>query len=188
MKRIFIGIGIDPGKEYRKAVASVKNELSDEKIKWTEENNIHITLSFLGNTEDHKIPVIESILKDTCLVSHAFELTIKGLGVFRGLKDPKVLWAGIEPSEKLTSLQASITEYLRKNEFQVDEKPFSPHVTIGRIRHINDTDRLKTILLKYHSRELQRAIIREVVLFESILRQEGPVYVPLSKFDLIPAL
>lgn len=188
MKRIFIGIRINPGKEYRKIISSVKAELANEKIKWTEENNIHITLSFLGNTDEQQIPLIKEIVKKICSESSEFELTLTSLGVFKGLDDPKVLWAGIDPSEKLSSLQSALTADLKAHSIIVDDKPYSPHLTIGRIKHIEDTERLKTILLKYHSRELQKDIIREVIIFESILRREGPVYEPLATFGLLPAL
>jgi 2'-5' RNA ligase len=98
MKRIFIAIKAEAGATLLKIVSSLKSGLIEEGIKWTNPDNIHITLAFLGDTEEDMIRVISSKLKDRCEGSGNFELYIRGTGVFRNLSDPRVIWAGIEPS------------------------------------------------------------------------------------------
>lgn len=188
MKRTFIGVKIKPDSKCKKIISSIQKELSGESIRWTDPDNFHITLAFIGNTEESLIPVISSVLDEKCSDHPEFELTLKSLGVFKSLDDPKVLWMGLHFSEKLISLQASITNGLIEQGIKTDDKPFSPHLTLGRIKSIESQDSLKSLLLKHHSSEIQRTKISEVVFYESILQQNGPVYVPLKIFELMPSL
>lgn len=176
MKRIFIGIRIEPDKNFKKLISALKEELSGEAVKWTDPGNIHVTLAFLGETHEDKIDGIRAMLKEKCEGSGGFEISLKGFGVFKNLREPKVFWAGLYQSDKLASLQSSIVEGLKDIEIKVEDRPFSPHLTIGRIKHIQDIDNLKVLLLKYHSTDIQRVNVSEVILYESILRQEGPEY------------
>lgn len=184
MKRIFIGIKIETDKNFRKLIASIKAELSGESVKWTDPSNIHVTLVFLGNTPDEDIEVAERILGERASATGMFEIVMRGFGVFRNLHDPKILWAGIDQSEKLNALQESIAGGLKEARISLDDKPFSPHLTLGRIKHVTDSDKLKVLLLKYHSTEIQRFTVTEVTLFESILSQEGPKYNALGVYKL----
>lgn len=184
MKRIFIGIKIETDKDFLKLASAIKDELSGEYIKWTDPSNIHVTLAFLGDTPEEKIKLTDSMLRDKCSGSGRFEIVLRAFGVFKNLRDAKIIWAGLDQSEKLNALQASIIEGLKMAEITVDDKPFSPHLTIGRIKHISDKDKLKVLLLKYHSTEIQRVPVSEVTLFESILRQEGPQYNTLATYQL----
>ena len=93
-------------------ISSLKSRLSNESIKWTNPDNIHITLSFLGDTEERWIKDINSMLKKNVKDSGRFELVIKGSGVFRNVNDPRIIWIGIEPSEKLLSLNGIIMKGL----------------------------------------------------------------------------
>lgn len=184
MKRIFIGIKIETDKNFRKLVSSIKDELSGESVKWTDPLNIHVTLAFLGGTPDEKIEIADKMLREKCSGSGSFGIVLRGFGVFKNLSDPKVLWAGIDQSEKLIALQESIAGGLKDSGINFDNKPFSPHLTIARIKHIADKDNLKVLLLKYHSTEIQQVTVSEVTLFESVLSQEGPKYNALAVHKL----
>ncbi|HLN55232.1 MAG TPA: RNA 2',3'-cyclic phosphodiesterase [Bacteroidales bacterium] len=184
MKRIFIGIKINPDKNFKKLITAIREELSGEAIKWTDLENIHITLAFLGDTHEDRLEGINEMLREKCEGRGGFEISLKGFGVFKSLHDPKVFWAGLYQSDKLSTLQASIVEGLKGLGITVEGRPFSPHLTIGRIKHIRDFDNLKVLLLKYHSTDIQRINVSEVILYESILRQEGPVYKALEVLKL----
>lgn len=184
MKRIFIGIKIDPDKNFKKLISEIRQELSGEGLKWTEPENIHVTLAFLGDTHEDKLESIKAMLKEKCDGSGALEISLKGLGVFRNLRDPKVFWAGLYHSDKLSTLQSAVVEGLKGIGISVEERPFSPHLTLGRIKHIHDFDKLKVLLLKHHSTDIQRVNVSEVILYESILKQDGPVYNAIEVFKL----
>lgn len=184
MRRIFAGIKIEPDRNFKKILSDVKARLQDEKIKWTEQGNLHLTLAFLGNTPDDRITDVSAIIKEQCEGKGSFEISLKGFGVFKNLRDPKVFWTGIEPSEKLTSLQDQIAQSLTNAALYKEDKPFSPHLTIGRIKQVRDNDALKVLLLKYHGTDIQKVAVDKVILYESILRQEGPLYTALEEFNL----
>ena len=175
---------VEAGETLLKMISSLKSLLSNESIKWISLDNIHITLAFLGDTEEKMIKVIGSMLKEKCEGSEKFELTIKGSGVFKNLSNPRIIWIGIEPSEKLFHLNANIINGLKKLDVKIEDRPFKPHLTIGRIKHLDDKEMLKVLIEKYQNLEIQKMQVNEVILYESILLQSGPVYKPISKFKL----
>lgn len=184
MKRIFIALKVEAGETLLKMVSSLKSDLSKDSIKWTSIDNIHITLAFLGDTEEKLIKSISSMLKEKCKGSGSFQLIIRGLGVFRNPGDPRIIWTGVELSEKLVRLNEAILDGLRGLNIKLEDRPFNPHLTIGRIKHLNNKETLRTLLGQYQDSEIQIIPVNEVILYESVLLQSGPVYKPLAKFSL----
>ena len=184
MKRIFIALKVEAGETLLMMISSLKSGLSKDNIKWTSPGNIHITLAFLGDTEDNMIKRIISMLKEKCKGTGRFELILKGLGVFRNLSDPRIIWTGIEPSGELMHLNEVIISGLKVLGIKMEDRPFNPHLTIGRIKHINDRETLKTFIEKFENFKMQIIPVNEVILYESILLPSGPVYKPLAKFNL----
>lgn len=184
MKRIFIAVRIEPGEELLKMISSLKTALKNESIKWTETSNIHITLVFLGDNEDNRIKEIDAILSGICSGFGSFDLILRGAGIFRNLRDPRIIWAGIDNSKELTDLNRSISVKLRETGTHLEERTFNPHLTLGRIKRINDTRELSDLIENYKDKEIQRLRVSEIILFESVLRPEGPVYKPLGRYSL----
>jgi 2'-5' RNA ligase len=184
MKRIFIALKVEAGETLLKMISSLKSGLSKDIIKWTSPDNIHITLAFLGDTEEKMIKAISSMLKEKCNGTGRFELILNGSGIFRNLSDPRIIWTGIEPSEKLMHLNEIIMNGLKELNIKLEERPFNPHLTIGRIKHLNDKQTLKALIEQYQNSEIQIIPVTEVILYESILLQSGPVYKPIARFNL----
>lgn len=184
MKRIFIAIKIDPEEELLKMISSLKTGLKNESIKWTETSNIHITLVFLGDTEEKRIREIDSILSGICKGFGSFDLILSSAGIFRSLRDPRIIWAGINNSPELAELNRRISDELRETGTMLEHRVFNPHLTLGRIKRLNDTQKLSGLIENYKDKEIQRVIVSEIVLFESVLRPQGPVYTPLGRYSL----
>lgn len=184
MKRVFIAVKIDPGATLMEMISDFRTVLKDERIKWTETENFHITLAFLGDTEEEKIKDVAGMLKEICSGKGDFEMVIKGAGVFRNLKDPRIIWTGIEHSENLVKLFESVKLGLLNTGITLEERPFNPHLTLGRIKSIKNYDSLKSLIAGYVNTELQKQPVKEVILYESLLFHSGPVYKPLRKFVL----
>ena len=184
MKRIFIALKIDPEETLLRMISSFKSGLSKESIKWTNSDNIHITLAFLGDTEEKMIKKISSMLKDQCERTGRFELILKGSGVFRSLRDPRIIWTGIESSEELIRLSYLIVAGLKSLNIRMEDRPFNPHLTIGRIKHLNDTEALKCLIKQFQTTQIQIVPVKDVILYESILLQSGPIYKPITIFNL----
>jgi len=184
MKRIFVAIRINPEIALMNMISSIQAGLSKESIKWTEPENLHITLAFPGDTEESVIKRLKSSLRENCPGSGSFELIVGGAGVFKSLSDPNVLWIGIEPSEKLTELNLLVLRCLEESGIVLEKRPFRPHLTIGRIRSLSQGSGLKDLLEMYRGVELQKAQVGEIIMYESILLKTGAVYKPLEIFSL----
>ncbi len=184
MKRIFIALKVEAGEILKSTISSLQQSLRDESIKWTSLENIHITLAFLGDTEELKIDLVSQMLHEKCDGFGVFDLTLKETGVFRNYTNPRVLWIGIEPSETLGRLNAIISAGLRNLGIITDTMPFNPHLTLGRIKKINDISVLKSLVDVYGNSVFQKVQVTEVILYESILQQSGPVYKSINKYSL----
>lgn len=184
MRRIFIALKVDPDETLIKMISSLKSGLGNENIKWTNPENIHVTLAFLGDTEEEMIKIISEMLKGACKGSGTFELIIKGSGIFKNMNDPRVIWTGIEPSHELKELNEVIVKGLKNAGIKIEERIFNPHLTLGRIKFIKDKNVLKALLEQYQNTEIQIVPVSEVILYESILLQTGPVYKPIGKYKL----
>lgn len=184
MKRIFIAVKVEAGLNLLNIITSLKSGLENEKINWTNPDNIHITLAFLGDTKEKQVKSIGAILKKRCEGSGSFELILKGSGVFKSFKDPRIIWTGIEPSEKMIHLNQLVKTGLTESGIVIEDRPFKPHLTLGRVKHIGDTDALKRLLESYNDMEIQKVPVNEVILYESILLQTGPLYKPIVKIAL----
>jgi 2'-5' RNA ligase len=184
MKRIFIALKIIPGALLMRMHASLKALLGNEKITWVDPANIHLTLAFLGDTEDDLIKVVSIMLKKTCTGFGEFKFNLVGTGIFKNFNDPRVIWIGIERNEKLLQLNNLIMTGLKDAGFKLEDRPYRPHLTLGRIKFLRDNNALKKALEKYQDKPIQQVHVEEVILYESILKPTGPVYKPIGKFSL----
>jgi RNA 2',3'-cyclic 3'-phosphodiesterase len=184
VKRIFIALKVEPDTKLTEMLQLVKLLSAEEKINWVDTVNIHITLAFLGDTEEERIKIAGLLLKRECSGFGEFTFMLKGAGLFRNFRDPRVIWIGIAEPGMLIRLNEKIATSLRDTGFRIEDRPFKPHITIGRIKLLKKPEVLKSFLDKYGEIEIQEVNIKEVILFESILRPSGPIYKPLGKFSL----
>lgn len=184
MKRLFAAFKINPDAEFLAQYRRLQMNMKYQQIKWVEENNIHITLKFFGETEERKIPEIGIILRQRASRTPAFDLNLSKLGVFGSSYAPKVIWCGIDPYEKLSELMKQIHEDQRKAGFEPDRQNPVPHLTLGRIRQLNDMILFEKALSQFRLMASTVMHMSEIILYESILRREGPLYVPLEKYSL----
>jgi 2'-5' RNA ligase len=177
MKRLFIAIKIRPDKDFLDQFFQLKAHLRHERIKWVEEHNIHITLKFLGDTEVKKIAEIENVLKHVAIKHSAFSIQLKNLGIFGSRYDPRVIWVGIEPYDHLVSLMKDVHAELKTIGYEPDRQNLVPHLTIGRIRELRDGQVFQTVIEKFSGITSQEMMVKECILYESILKKEGPAYI-----------
>jgi 2'-5' RNA ligase len=184
MKRLFIAVKVNPEGELLRMISSLKALLGAENIKWVDTANIHLTLEFLGDTDEKRIRILGNMLKEKCTGFGPFDFVLAGLGVFKNFRDPRVIWIGIQSPEKLAILNNIISEGLKSSGFRIEERRFKPHLTLGRVKSCKDTENLKSVLEKYRDQQFQVVHVNEIILFESILSQTGPIYKSLGNFPL----
>lgn len=185
MKRLFIAIDIKPSEEMLDFFAFLKDEFSEEKIRWIDLENLHITLIFLGETPISKIPEISNILKNTSSNTDKFEIKISDLGMFGTIEKPRVLWLGIKNTNELLKLHSNLNEELKRIGFKTENRKFSPHLTLGRLYFFEDKKLIIKLLKKNKNCFFQKVEVSKIHLYESIFDENlSPKYEIIKSFDL----
>jgi len=180
MKRLFIAIKIHPDKGFIDSYRRLKADLSHDKLKWVEDHNIHVTLKFFGETEEARIQEIIRIMEETGPDCLPFRFRLKGTGIFGSRYDPRVIWVGIDPFRETEKLMRMLRENLKTIGFEPDRQNLVPHLTLGRIRFIRDKNLFQEIIERHRDICSEEIPANSMILFESILNKEGPVYLPLK--------
>ena len=184
MKRTFIATKISPGEKLLKTYTKLRNELKNEKIKWVNSDQFHITLFFLGDTDEEMIPRVRTQVGNLIDQFSSFYINLSGLGVFKNIHKPRVLWAGIYQYEPMKEIKERIEKEMVALGFPADEREFRPHLTLARIKWLDDKENLKGLLGDYKDEDFQQVKINEIIYYESILKPTGAEYKPIEKFIL----
>ncbi len=184
MKRIFSAIKIFPDENFLKLYYRLKSGLKHEKIKWVEIENIHITLKFFGETDETKINSIINVFNKATEDFKSFDLEFENVGIFGSSYKPKVIWFGIKNNEQLIKLSNSVNENLISIGYISDRQNFVPHLTVARIKFLNDKKLFQQIIDKNKTIKIQNIKVDKIYLFESILKREGPIYNVIEEFSL----
>ena len=170
-----------------KKIGEVQEELrfSRAEVRWVNPEKIHLTLKFFGNIEESKVePIVESIGGPIHATS-PFSLQAKGLGAFPHFRNPKVVWLGlVDRQQIMIPLQKQLEDQLEKIGFQREDRPFQPHLTLGRTTSSRGRDELVGRMEKYREEEFGEFQVEGVTLFKSELKPSGPIYIKLREIRL----
>ena len=183
--RAFIAVDID--KKNRQALLEIQEELKkiNADLKFVEPENIHLTLHFLGNTTLDEVELMKQKLITPISEFPPFTIRPENIGAFPDREHPRVIWIGIGEGEKeLTTLQEKIVQVLKNSGREIDERKFHPHLTLARIRSNKNKHFLTETLKKIKLPEFKKILVKEVILFQSTLTPQGPVYNILTKWEL----
>ena len=181
--RAFLAVEIS--EEARGAIARLQDQLrsAGADVKWVEPHNLHLTLKFLGEIKESRVPELTERL-NASLQTPPFAFTLEGSGAFPQPEHPKVLWAGVnEGKDSLIRLANEVETACNGCGFPPEERPFSPHLTIGRVRSPQGLSRL---VQKLQGTEFRggKTDAGEILLFQSTLGPGSPVYQPVQKIPL----
>ena len=180
-KRVFIAIKLYPDPSFKLMIAHLKNKLGNENLRWIPERNMHLTLRFLGEVPGNLVPDISGVLADISVKTRLFPLLLKGLGIFRSLSYPRVLWGGIEAPLELNHLKEEIDRGLMSLGFEFDAQHFHPHLSLARMKKIKDKSLFRELLGDYKDKVLMEQEVESMVFYESVLKEKGPEYFALSE-------
>lgn len=184
MIRTFIAVEVAPT-----TIASITSAIKEltpklPAIRWVAPANFHLTVKFLGDIETSQVDAIGAALQLALALFPRCTINAKGLGVFPGVRQAKILWVGFFGDE-LARLAASIDRALLALGFFAEPREFSPHLTIGRWRHVDrPADNLKQELARWRDRDFGATIVDRVILFHSVLKPTGAVYSQLKVIKL----
>jgi 2'-5' RNA ligase len=184
MKRIFLAIKIAPNDLLTNMIIKFKDNTLQDKIKWVNLDNIHITLKFFGETEENKIFEIVDNITNTIKDKKQFQIEISEIGIFGSKYKPQIIWLRIKRKKELTNLIEQINNNLENIGFIKDRQNIVPHITIGRINYITDKKIFNATIKEINTPNIQSVNVNEILLFESILKKEGPVYNIIERFKL----
>jgi 2'-5' RNA ligase len=176
MKRLFIAIKIKPDDAFMQQFRELKDALKHEPIKWVEEHNIHITLKFLGETNEKVIPAIGEALHVVAGRTKTFRFSLEGLGIFGSKYEPRVLWTAIQPYDMLVSQMRAVHDAMEPLGFEKDRQNLVPHLTLGRIKFLRDKKLFHETVDEFKEMTSTLLTAAGMILFESILKKEGPEY------------
>jgi len=182
--RAFIAVEISPATIARiaAAIADLKPKLPS--VRWVAPANFHLTLKFLGDIASHQVDAIGDALELAITPFPRCTINAKGLGVFPGLRQPRVLWVGFVGDE-LTQLAKRIDAALLNLGLPIESRGFTPHLTIGRWREIEQrAGNLKQELTRCRDRDFGTTSVDRVILFQSVLKPTGAVYSQLKVIKL----
>ncbi len=150
--------------------------LASRDLKVVSVDHLHLTLKFLGDTEEGLVAEILSAIREAAAGVSPFTIRVRGTGAFPNLSRPRVLWVGIEGGEALGRMANSLNESLAALGFPREERAWSPHVTLARVRGPRDLARAQALLRGHVDDLFAEVRVEEVRLKKSVLRPQGPEY------------
>ncbi len=188
--RSFVAIELE--QEMLRKLASVQEELKESipsgLVRWVDPYGIHLTLKFLGEVPAPKIEQVKRALEKACASHNPFSFSCGGLGCFPNARRPNVIWVGVQDDTgRLEAIQREVEKALAPLGFAPERRPFSPHLTLGRVgRRVGGAERrhIGQVVQSRQVGDLGRVHVKAVSLMRSDLRPTGAVYTCLARFPL----
>ena len=192
MARVRTFVGIEIGDVIRTRSAALQAELgrTADGVKWEVPRNFHITLVFLGDVEDRSLPGVCRAVAEAAAGEPPIPLRVSGLGAFPNARRPRTIWAGVaDGTEALVRLHDAIeVRLVDLGGYRREERPYTPHLTLGRVRDEAVGHQLAPLLTRHRDWDGGQTLVEEVVVFASEPGREGPVYTPLGRGELGSAM
>ncbi len=188
--RAFIAVPLPPA--ITQQLADVQRRLKrgspEQAVTWVKPENIHLTLFFLGDILPERQAPIEAALSVVARHARSFTISVQGAGAFPNLNRPRVIWVGLEElTGQLALLHRAVNEAMANVGFQPEDRRFSPHLTLGRIRQRasrEDAQAVGEAVRRAEVGHLGDAPVEEMILFRSVLKSSAAEYTPLARYKI----
>jgi|WetSurMetagenome_2_1015567.scaffolds.fasta_scaffold148972_2 RNA 2',3'-cyclic 3'-phosphodiesterase len=178
-------IAIDLPENIQEKLGAIIHQMdgpSTSAVRWVPAKNIHLTLKFLGDISPTNLQVLTKILDVEAQRFPSFEISIGNLGAFPNIRRPRVIWVGIKAPQSLGALQHAIDVETQRLGYTAEDRPFSPHLTLGRVSHNatpQEAQNIGNTLGNMQVGELGIVQASTIRLFRSDLLPSGAVYTSL---------
>ena len=183
---IAVNIGINALRAIADEQSGLRRKVGERggDVRWVAPQNLHVTLRFLGQVTEPMVAAIQDGLEPVVKTIAPFEVTAAGLGVFPDELHPRVVWVGLrEEGGALARLHGATSEVLVRMGFNPDDKPFTSHVTLGRVKG-GDSAALAACVAESGDRTYGAFTVREIACYRSDLRPTGADYHVLWRLPL----
>jgi len=194
--RVFIAIDIND--KIRKAIADLQRQIASKvdvkkvgstsspqgDVKWVEPENIHLTLKFLGEIKDEQAGEVCEISKKVAEAHKNFDIDIESVGTFGG-RSAKIIWVGVgKGADELITLQKDLEDQLAQAGYPPEEREFSAHLTLCRVRNPKAGVKLAEAVKQFERLKLGSVATDALCVYQSQLTPAGPIYTLLGSFEL----
>jgi RNA 2',3'-cyclic 3'-phosphodiesterase len=183
-KRIRTFIAIDVSPAVRKQLVALQDELRavSEDVKWVEPENLHLTLKFLGDVDETDLYAVCKMVARAVADLSAFAMDMCGVGAFPSAGRPRVIWAGVgQGAQELTHIHGSLDKVFGAEGYPREDRLFTPHLTLGRVRQQQRTPRLAGALHDLSKWEGGITPVHEILVLSSQLSPNGPTHTIMGR-------
>ncbi len=175
--RTFVAVTIQPTGPLKRVLTQL-GALGDS-VRAVPPDNLHVTLKFLGETDNNDIVAACRIIKQVAADVSPFALRLQGLGVFPRIERPNVVWAGLEQADPLVQIVSEFENRFEELGFPRESRAFHPHLTLARVKR-RPPEELFELLEANSQREFGTAEVTQVEYFQSHLKRDGARYAVLA--------
>ncbi len=177
-------IAVELPKQINDSIQKLQNDLKDSMLdaRWVKYGNIHLTLKFLGDTKATKLELIGTVIQEIARKYSPFTISLAGIGAFPNSRKPSVIWTGIDKGkDEISKLANEIESAMEKLGFPKENRPFKPHLTIGRVREINHPSEMIKALENPNVGEIGEFTVDRIDFIKSQLNPKGSIYTTLAE-------
>jgi 2'-5' RNA ligase len=190
VSRVFVAITV-PSQIREEIMGIVSNlrDVSRNDVRWITEQYLHITLKFFGEVKAEKLPAMRLALREASSRHSPFSIELASIGTFGGREGLRVMWVSVAGQIlRLEALQNDMNVAYSVLDFEKDQRPFKPHLTLGRVNDKVSTRRRAELEVAIGKVEMPDLVwhINAVSLIKSTLTSAGPTYEIIETVDLIP--
>jgi len=183
--RTFIAVELPQEIQDRLGQLQSDFKVSMPDVRWTKYGNIHLTLKFLGDVPLSKIDKIGEALREVAAKFPAFTMSLADIGAFPNSRKPRIVWVGVQKGvDELKEIAKAIDSSMKRLGFPPEKRRFSPHLTVGRIRHLKNPTAMTEALDKSAVGELGKFTVERISLIKSQLDPAGSIYTTIKEARL----
>ena len=184
--RAFIAVDLPPDARLTRIVQDLHEASRDLKV--VSADHLHVTLKFLGDTEEGLVPEIVSAMREASAGLSPLTIQVRGTGAFPNVQRPRVFWVGLVGADSLARVAKSLNENLVALGFEKETRAWSPHVTLARVRDPRGPrglDRVQSVLRAHEDDTFAEALVGDLRLKKSVLTPQGPEYTTVESVRLV---
>lgn len=184
MTRVFIALEMDSAIQRRLKEVIHQSMRALPSVRWVNSENIHLTLAFLGELNDEELAMATQVAREAVKRCRSFSYQLTSMNIFGTLRQPRTIWIGVEePSGMLQQLYNVLKQQLEQHSFRTEERPFSPHLTLARVKaplSREEQQQLQMLLSHKHPISTKAYPVGSIEVVKSELLRDGAVYTALA--------